>query len=180
MGVAVVGPNLGPVRWQGLGAPFDSEASKIAGLPARTTGLTMVASMACWEACQSGSPLATTSSGGRLRPAHRCSCPPDAHCVPPERRLLVGRARLPVRGAEHGRQARPRLRSPVVSSVSRQPRQAHACGPTGSDSCRRRDNIAQNCGEETAGTREVGETVRARAACGPVCNKSSARDAASR
>ena len=36
-------------------------SAPVCASPARVTGLTMVASIACWEPCQSGRPLATTS-----------------------------------------------------------------------------------------------------------------------
>ena len=81
--------------------------------PARVTGLTMVASMACWEWCQSGSPLATTSmwrsseTGTSMfmsaRRTLRAGFLADAHDCP-----LEGQS-------TGGKHARVCARSPVIS-----------------------------------------------------------------
>ena len=64
-------------------------------------------------------------------------------------------------------------------SGSRHPRQAHARGATGRGSRNQRRRTIRNCGEGRVSSDEVGKTVSARAACGPACDSSSARDAAS-
>ena len=79
-----------------------------------------------------------------------------------------------------GRRARRKLRrQPCDRRVGRGPRQAHVRGATGSGTRSRRSIRTRNKGEVTVSSAEVGKAVKARAACGPACDSSSARDAAS-
>ena len=147
------------------------------------TGLTMVASTACCEPCQRASPFATTSmrrssdtgtsmfmsaAGGHDgRHAHR----------------LLGRpAQQRVQEGGPGRRALRKLRrQPCDRRVGQgdHGRRTYA-GATGSGKRSRRSSNTRNNGEVTVNSADLGKTVKARAACGPACDSSSARDAASR
>ena len=150
--------------------------------PARVTGLTMVASTACCEPCHKASPLATTSM-------RRSSETGTSIFMSAKRTLRATRApaswhtratalsRGSARDASTPDVAHAALWSP---SGSRWPRQAHVRGATGSGSRSRRSSKMRRCAEGTVTSPDVGKTVRVRAACGPACDSSSARDAESR
>ena len=66
---------------------------------------------------------------------------------------------------------------PVVAERVGRSRQAHVRGATGSGKRSRRSSKTRKSGDGTISSAEVGKTVKARAACGPACDSSSARDA---
>ena len=145
--------------------------------PARVTGLTMVASTACCEPCHKASPLATTSmrrsseTGTAKRTLWATRAPASWHT------RATALSRGSARDASTPDVAHAALWSP---SGSRWPRQAHVRGATGSGSRSPRSSKTRKCAEGTVTSPDVGKTVRVRAACGPACDSSSARDAESR
>ena len=112
------------------------------GRLACSRGLMMVASMACWEPCQSSSPLATTSM------RHSSATGTSMFMSVPRKpgaSFLADARDCPLKGqSTRGKHGHVCTRSPVVTKRVEATRQAQARGATGSDSRRRRNRITLN------------------------------------
>ena len=166
----------GPAQWQAL------RPLLIAGCPSRRTGLTMMASTAnCWP-CQSGSPLQTTSM---RRASWRGIC----KLISAKRTFCATRAPASRHTRASARSSGIALdgRTPAVAhaarwspKASKAPPHRHACGVSGRGSRNLCSSSTRNCALEMVTSSWVGNTVKARAACGPACESSSAWNARDR
>ena len=143
--------------------------------PVRVTGLTIVAPIASWAPCHRGKPLATTSMRRASLTSTSMFMSPTrtfrATCAPASRQTRAtacssGRARE----ASNTDVAQAERWSP---SWSKRPWKEHVRGAQGKGSQRRRSSNTRRCADGTTTAGDVGNAVKARAAC----ESSSARDA---